>query len=106
MSRFSSNRYNRRVMVAMALYTAFMLLVWPLIQTVHSVPLKVLLAIAPLIPMVYVIALMGQRIRDSDELQQRTHLIGLGMATGVIAVLSLLGGFLAIAKLIPSTERC
>lgn len=101
MARLSSKQYEQRTLVAMAGYTAFMLWGWPIVRTTDSVPLKVLLALAPLIPMFYVLALMARRIRESDELEQRTHLIALGVSTGVTAGLSLAGGFLSIAGLVP-----
>lgn len=101
MARLNYGQYQRRLLVAMALYTGFMLLVWPAVPTIANLPLKVLLALAPLVPMFYVLALLARRIRDSDELEQRTHLIALGVSTGVTAALSLLGGFLCIAHLVP-----
>ena len=101
MPRFSYKRYQQQVMLAMTAYVGFMLLAWPLTATVGSVPLKVLLALLPLAPMLYVIGLMARRIRDSDELEQRTHLVALGVATAVVAALSLGGGFLASAQLLP-----
>lgn len=100
MSRFSYKQYRRKVMLAMAIYVACMLLVWPLVQSTTSLPLKVLLALAPVLPMFYVIGLMARRIRDSDELEQRTHLIALGTATVVVGALSLVGGFLAAAHVL------
>jgi hypothetical protein len=100
MSRLSEKQYTRRAMVAMALYTAFMLLAWPLVRTTTSVPLKVCLALAPVVPMLYVISLMFRRIRDSDELEQRMHLVGLGVATAVLGTLSLIAGFLSAAGIL------
>lgn len=100
MARLSGKQYERRTLAAMAGYTVFMLWGWPLIRTTGSAPLKLLLALAPLVPMFYVLALMARRIRDSDELEQRTHLVALGVATGVTAALSLAGGFLSIAGLV------
>jgi len=101
MSRLSYRQYQRRTLLAITLYTAFMLVVWPSVHTIGSLPLKILLALAPLLPMFYVLAQLARLIRDSDELEQRTHLIGLGVATGVTAALSLLGGFLSIAQVLP-----
>lgn len=100
MPRLKSKRYQQHVLWAMAVYIAVMVLVWPLVRTTASVPLKWMLALAPLPPMLYVVGLMARRIRDSDELEQRTHLIGLGVATGVVGVLSLAGGFLASAQVL------
>jgi len=50
--------------------------------------------------MLYVIALMAARIRDSDELEQRTHLLALGAATAVVGAVSLIGGFLAASRVL------
>ena len=101
MPRLKEKRYQQQLMIAMSIYVIVLLTVWPLVNKVASVPLKWLLAISPALPVLYVIWLMARRIRDSDELEQRTHLVGLGVATGVVGVLSLVGGFLAIAKLLP-----
>jgi hypothetical protein len=97
MSRFTKKQYQWRVLVAMAIYTGFMLIAWPLVRTTTSFSLKVLLALAPVVPVVYVIAQLVRRIRASDELEQRTHLIALSVATGVVSALSLAGGFLSTA---------
>jgi hypothetical protein len=98
MPRLSHKQYQRQSMLAMTAYVAVMLGVWPLVRTVTGLPLKVLLALAPVLPMLYMIALMARRIRDSDELEQRTHLIALGAATGLVGALSIIGGFLASAQ--------
>lgn len=98
MPRFTHKQYQRQSMLAMVAYVAVMLGVWPLVRTVTGLPLKVLLALAPVLPMLYMIALMVRRIRGSDELEQRTHLIALGAATGVVGALSIIGGFLASAQ--------
>ena len=100
MSGFSQKQYEWRVLAAMGLYTACMLLEWPLVRTVAGLPLKCLLALVPVVPMVYVIALMARRIRASDELEQQTHLIVLGIATAVVGALSLIGGFLSVANVL------
>jgi hypothetical protein len=100
MSRLSEKQYTSRVLVAMVFYTGFMLLAWPLVRTTTSVPLKVCLALAPVVPMLYVIGLMFRRIRESDELEQRMHLVGLGVATALVGALSLIGGFLSAAGLL------
>lgn len=100
MPRFSETQYRRRLSVAMVGYMAAMLLVWPLSRTAPGVPLKVLLAVVPVLPMLYVIWLMARRIGASDEFEQRVHLVALGVATALVGGLSLLGGFLAAAKVV------
>jgi hypothetical protein len=99
MTHFSPKQYGRRTAAAMIVYVALMLIVWPQARTAADLPLKVLLALVPALPMLYVIWLMARRVLHGDELEQRTHLIGLGAATGVSAVFSLVCGFLAAARL-------
>lgn len=100
MSRFNQKHYQRRLAVAMFIYVAAMLLVWPMAQQTTQILLKTTLACLPVLPMLYVIGLMAQRVRYSDELEQRTHLVALGAATALVATLSLIGGFLAAAGVV------
>ena len=97
MSRFPERDYRRQLSMAMVIYMAAMLLVWPLSRTAASVPLKVLLAVVPVLPMLFVIGLMARRIGASDEFEQRVHLVALGASTALLGALSLVGGFLAAA---------
>ena len=100
MSRLTQRQYHWRTMLVMTIYIALLLLVWPLARTVESLGLKLIFALAPMLPMLYLFVLMARRIRDSDELEQRMHLIALGVATMVVGALSLLGGFLAAAHVL------
>lgn len=87
-------------MAAIVVYVAIVLLVRTPAREATGLPLQLLYALLPVAPMVYVIWLLARRIWSSDELEQRTHLIGLGVATGVVAVISLIGGFLAAGKVL------
>ena len=97
MSGISQKQYESRVLVAMALYVFCMLVEWPLVRAASSLPAKCLLALLPVVPVVYVVALLAQRIRASDEFQQQAHLVALSVATGVVGAASLVGGFLSSA---------
>lgn len=97
MARFSEKQYRRQLSLAMVVYMAAMLLVWPLARTAAGVPLKVLLAVVPVLPMLFAIGLMARRIVASDEFEQRVHLLALGAATALLGALSLVGGFLDAA---------
>jgi hypothetical protein len=97
MTRFSQKQYESRALLAMAAYAGSMLFAWPLLRTAASWPVKWLLALAPVVPVIYLIALLARRIGASDEFEQRTHLVALGAATAVTSALSLVGGFLSIA---------
>ena len=95
MTRFSNKQYGRRVDVAMAIYVVLLLTLLPYAALRRICRCRLLYALLPLVPMFYVIWLMAKRIWQSDELEQRLHLIGLGVATAVVAVFSLVSGFLA-----------
>jgi len=84
-------------MIAMTIYVVVLLGVWPLARTAGEPWLKIGYALAPVLPLFYVIWIMARKILDSDELEQRTHLIGLGVAAAVVSVLSIVSGFLAAA---------
>lgn len=95
MSRMDNKRYERQVMLTMVVYMVVLFAADPLLHATRSVPLKALLALVPVCPVLYVIVLMWRRIRDSDELEQRTNLVALGVAAALVSALSLIGGFLS-----------
>jgi len=85
-------------MIAMTIYVIVLVCVWPLARAaVEPVP-KIGYALTPVLPLLYVIWVMGQKILHSDELEQRTHLIGIGVAAAAISVISIVSGFLAAAN--------
>lgn len=94
MARYTEKQYRRHMFWIMAIYVALMLLEWPQVRHVASLPWKIALALAPAIPVVIVIWLSARRLMHSDELQQRLHLVALSVATGMICALTIIGGFL------------
>ncbi len=100
MKRLSNRQYQWGAMLSMTAYVALVLLVWPLAREVDGLVFKLLLALTPVLPMLYLFALMARRIRDSDELQQRMHLVALGIATLITGAWSLVGGFLSAAHVL------
>lgn len=93
-------RYQREFWPAMGAYVAIMFLLWPLLPRVHSELLRALLALSPVLPVLFVVRAMVRLVLGSDELEQRIHLIGLAIAATVVSTLSLAGGFLAAAGII------
>lgn len=100
MARFAERRYQGRVALAMVLYVAVLLLAWPSVRGTASQSLRIVLALLPTLPVLYVIWQMAQRVRHGDELEQRTHLIALGASAASVGVASLVGGFLAAAGVV------
>ncbi|HTA64046.1 MAG TPA: hypothetical protein VK753_00955, partial [Xanthomonadaceae bacterium] len=70
---------------------------WPYALHATSPSWKVVLAIMPSLPMIAVICLMTRLVIHSDELEQRLYLSALSVATGVVSVVSMVGGFLCLA---------
>lgn len=97
MQRYTEKQYRRHSVLLMSLYVVFMFLEWPYARGAASLPLKIVLALVPTLPVIVLLWLMAKRVMSSDELQQRLHLMALSIATGVVAALSMLGGFLAAA---------
>jgi hypothetical protein len=75
-----------------------MLFEWPLVAKTDGLALRTLLALLPAVPVVAVIVLLARVVVRGDELEQRLHLIALSIAVGVVSVASIVGGFLAIAR--------
>ncbi|MEO7934864.1 MAG: hypothetical protein ABIR27_01255 [Dokdonella sp.] len=98
--RAIDKRYMRHFFTAMTAYVIIMLTVWRLVRTTESHGLRVAIALLPVIPILFVIRAMVRYILDADELVQRLHLEALAIAAGVVAVASLIGGFLAAAEVI------
>ncbi len=97
MPRFSRKQYLQWMAAVMTVYIALMLLVWPYARHMASLPWKIALALLPVLPAVMFIWLMAKQVMDSDELNQRVHLVALSTATAVVAALSMAGGFLCAA---------
>jgi hypothetical protein len=98
MQRLSKTQYDRRVMAAMSVYVALLLILLPQARHTNGQAIHLAYSLLPTLPLLYVIWLMGKRILHSDELEQRTHLIGLGVASAIVGVFGLIGGFLAITE--------
>jgi len=101
MTRLSKAQYDRLVLVAMVVYVALVLMLLPHARSAAAPWSRLVSSLLPTLPMLYVIWLLGRRIWLSDELEQRTHLIGLGVASAVVGIFGLIGGFLAVTKVMP-----
>jgi hypothetical protein len=97
MLRQSASRYRTQVFALMAVYIAAVFFLYPYAKHAENIGTKVVFAILPTFPVIAVLWVMAARIINSDELEQRVHLIALSVATGVVSALSLIGGFLSAA---------
>jgi hypothetical protein len=100
MERFTKRQYRNQLLAVMTVYVILMLAEWPHVRDPVSLPVKVVLALLPVVPMVAVLWLIVRRVMSSDELEQRLYLLALGIASGAVCTLSLIGGFLAASHVI------
>ncbi len=101
MARISKGRYNLQVTLIMLVYVALMLFEWPLVAKTGGTALRTVLALLPALPVVAVIVLAARMVMRGDELEQRMHLLALSVSVGVVSAASIVGGFLAVARIWP-----
>lgn len=101
-ARRVDRRYAREFFVAMVGYMLIMTLVWPQIDHVGSVWLKVVIALLPMIPTLFAARAIARRIRDSDELQRRVQLEAAAIAGLVVGMFTFCIGFLQVAGVLPA----
>jgi len=97
MPRPAASTYRRHVFLLMIIYVGLTWLVWPRVHTTTNLPLRVALALVPIVPMSAALWLIAMDVVRGDELQQRVRLIAMSIATGVTCALSFMAGTLCAA---------
>ena len=93
-------RYLREFTPAMAGYViALFVSIW-LLKRVDEPALRALVALLPVTPVILVVSALIRYIRDADELQRQIELESVSLATAMVSMLYLAGGFLQMAKVI------
>jgi hypothetical protein len=95
-----NKRYNLYASLLMAVYVVLVGFVFPYARHADAVAVRAALSVLCALPVIAVIWLMVQRVIHSDELQQRLHLMAMSTSTGVVAAVSLVGGFLNSARVV------
>lgn len=99
--RTEERRYLREVFPAMAAYMLLLSVSRLLLSYEQAVPLKVLIALLPVLPIVFVVRAMVRRIMASDELERRLQLEAISIASMSVGLLSFAAAFLRGAGLLP-----
>ena len=92
-----ASTYRRHVAVLMLIYIGLLALTWPQVHITTNLPLKVALALAPIVPMCAALWLIAMDVVHGDELQQRVNLIALSIATGIVSAGSFAAGVFCAA---------
>ena len=93
-------RYLREFTPAILAYIAAVFLSTWLLKRVDGLVLRGAVALLPLPPIALVLRAIIRRIRDADEMQRRIELEAVSMATALVSLVYMAGGFLQIAKVI------
>lgn len=94
-------RYLREFVPAIAAYVAVLLAsVW-LLRALHGpVALRAAIALTPLLPIALALRAIVRYIRGCDEMQRQIELEAVAIATGLVSMAYLAGGFLQLARVI------
>lgn len=93
-------RYLREFMPPMAAYVILVLLSVTLLKQVQAPGLRAFVALLPLPAVALAMRAFVRHVRDTDELQRRIELEAVSVATLLVSMLYLGGGFLQSAKVI------
>lgn len=94
-------RYNREMFLAMGAYVVAVLVTVSVLRAGGpDGTLRVLVALLPVPPIAFVLRAVVRYIRGVDEMQQRIELEAVSLATALVALLYMSGGFLQAAKII------
>lgn len=99
--RAPQRRYLREFMPAMIAYIVILFAVIPILKHVHAAPLKAVLALLPVVPVVFVMRAMLRLLLGSDELEQKQQLEAISISAMTVALLSFAAAFLQTVGLLP-----
>ncbi len=92
-------RYAIQLALAIIGYAIVLIISLKLIPSVTRGWLQVLVAIAPVVPVIFVLVSIVRLLSRIDEMQRRIHLEAVALAAGITALLALTCGFLENAGL-------
>ena len=100
----AKKHHQRQVVVAMAVYCVALIASGHYLNLNPPQGLKLLLAVLPTLPVIWVMLSVIRYLSQTDELQRRVHLESLAIAAGVTALLTLTYGFLEAFAGLPHIE--
>ncbi len=93
-------RYTRELMLAMGAYVLVLFASITLLRHIEAPVLRALVALLPVPPIALALRAIVRYIRDVDEMQQRIELEAVSIATALVSLLYLSGGFLQTARVV------
>ena len=99
--RAAQRRYVREFLPAMTAYALLLFASLALLKYVQAVPLRVVIVLLPVLPIVFVVRAMVRLVLASDELERRLQLEAISIASMSVGLLSFAAAFLQGAGLLP-----
>jgi hypothetical protein len=93
-------RYLREFVPPMLGYMVALWLSLTLLKRIDTEWLRALVALLPVAPIAFAMRAIMRYIRDADEMQRKIELEAVSIATALISLLYLAGGFLQLARVI------
>lgn len=93
----AAKRYRLRFSIAMVVYAAVLFASITLVQRIAPNPIHTLIALLPIIPLVFVFVFVVQFINSIDELERQILVESLAVAAGATALAAVTYGFLEVA---------
>lgn len=94
-------RYLREFFPAIAAYVVLLFIAIALLDFVHSTALTIVVALLPVLPMVWLMRAVMHFLMDSDELEQKQQLQAIAIAAMCVGLLSFAAAFLRRADVLP-----
>jgi succinate-acetate transporter protein len=95
--RKNQRRYLREFFPAMLAYLVLVFAFKPLLGLVDSTAMRIVIALLPVLPIVFVVRAMVRKLLDGDELERRMQLEAVSIASISVGLLSFAAGFMGMA---------
>jgi len=92
----AAKRYAREFTITMIAYVAIIIVSRLTLNNIGDSPWRFLIAVLPIIPVVFLIAAFMRYLAGIDELQQKIQLQAIGFAAGTTGLLTFAYGFLEL----------
>ncbi len=92
----ASKRYAREFIIAMLAYAVVIIASQLALNNLGDSPWRFLLALLPVIPVLFLVSGFVRYLSEIDELQQRIQLQAIGFAAGTTGLLTFAYGFLEL----------
>jgi hypothetical protein len=92
----AAKKYARDFTVTMIAYAIFIIFSRLLLNNIGDSPWRFLIALLPVIPVIFLILAFMRYLAGFDELQQRIQLQAIGFAAGTTSLLTFAYGFLEL----------